>query len=103
MDGFEIVVPGRMPQPHPSRTTNTTITELCDRAAYEVARLDAVLQRSAADQTACHWCQSGLYSVPESGCPACGRGTHNGHEYLARRSGLPVIHHGPPSPVLGVR
>jgi hypothetical protein len=129
MDGFEIVVPGRMPRSHPSRTTTTTITELCARAAYEVARLDAVLERSAPDQATeltradarycptcrypvgnasgpCDWCR-GPYGPPEVRAKL--NAGHNGHDALAQRSGplqlpqRPVIQYGPPSPILGVR
>ena len=85
---LQIVATGGMPQPRPSRPTSTT--ELRAQAAAEAARLDTLLERRAG-QAGCYWCSSGLYSVPEIGCPACGSGTHNGHDVLAARHTQPII------------
>lgn len=38
--------------------------------------------KQAGDNPPCHYCESGMYEVPPTGCPACGDIAHNGYPSL---------------------
>ena len=84
MDSLKIVTIGRR---NPLRERMRRQYDAVALAADLETRASAMLREiDAKIGPKCGWCQSGLYSVPDTGCPAC-RTAHNGAAVVESRGG----------------
>ena len=95
MEGFRLIDPKAQSRRIADNANRApSVTELRADAAAMVARLGVYLGTRALDhpvdpQSGCHYCTSGLYEIPPTGCP-CSTTWHNGVDVLANRSHLPA-------------
>ena len=84
MDGLRIIAPGR----NVTRDQVRREHDVAERARDLEMRASAMLHEIAAQVgEPCHWCGSGLYSVPDTGCPACKPGRNGAATVVNHRSG----------------
>jgi hypothetical protein len=87
MSNFAITGPPLPPGAQYRHARERALRELQNRANNQRANNQFDHYNQATDDDSCHFCSSGLYSVPADGCPGCGSDRYaprNGHTLEVR-------------------